>query len=197
MPGPSPRPDARGHPRSRTADGRTGGLLGRTAALLDHADRLLVSWLRRTSVPLMRIVLGVLFVWFGILKIIDYTPATELIVGTIYLFDPELFVRVLGGVEVLIGLGFLANRAMRLVLLAFTGLMVGTLLTFVMLPELMFERGNPLLITVEGGYVAKNVVLLVAGMVVASQLRTSPPGGARPVRGGELTARGGPPAAGR
>lgn len=173
------------------------GLVRRAAALLDHADRLLVSWLRRTSVPLMRLVLGVLFVWFGVLKIIDYTPATELIVGTIYLFDPELFVRVLGGVEVLIGLGFLANRAMRLVLLAFTGLMVGTLLTFVMLPELMFERGNPMLITVEGGYVAKNVVLLVAGMVVASQLRTPPSGGARTVPGGELTARGGPPAAGR
>jgi hypothetical protein len=45
----------------------------------------------------------------------------------------------------------------------------------------MFAGSNPLLITVEGGYVAKNLVLLVAGMVVASQLH--PPAVAR-VAGG-------------
>ena len=145
------------------------------------ADDALVAWLRRRSVPLMRIVLGLLFVWFGALKVIGYTPATELIVGTIYLFDPETFVRLLGVLEVLLGIGFLTNRAMRLVLLLFTGLMIGTLLTFVLLPDLMFAGSNPLLITVEGGYVAKNVVLLVAGMVVASQLH--PPAVARAAGG--------------
>ncbi len=77
--------------------------------------------------------------------------------------------------EILIGIGFLLNRALRMVLLAFTGLMVGAMLTFVMVPEVMFEGSNPLLITVEGGYVAKSVVLLFAGMVLASQLQTSMP----------------------
>jgi uncharacterized membrane protein YphA (DoxX/SURF4 family) len=168
--------------RSEPAGRHGSGWLRRAIGLLDHVDQSLVRWLRRTSVPLMRIVLGVLFVWFGWLKVIDYTPATELIAGTIYLFDPATFVRILGGVEVFIGLGFLFNRAMRLVLLLFTGLMVGTMLTFVMLPEMMFAGGNPLLITLEGGYVAKNVVLLVAGMVVASQL-TGPGPGARLTRG--------------
>jgi putative oxidoreductase len=151
--------------------------LRRAIDLAVLADDALVAWLRRRSVPLMRLVLGLLFVWFGALKVIGYTPATELIVGTIYLFDPDTFVRLLGVVEVLLGVGFLTNRAMRLVLLLFTGLMVGTLLTFAMLPELMFAGRNPLLITVEGGYVAKNLVLLVAGMVVASQLH--PPAVAR------------------
>lgn len=149
----------------------------RTIDLFLRLDDALVALLRRASVPLMRIVLGLVFVWFGALKVIGYTPATELIAGTIYLFDPATFVRLLGVVEVLIGVGFLANRVMRLVLLLFTGLMIGTGLTFVMLPELIFAGSNPLLITVEGGYVAKNVVLLVAGMVVASQLH--PPAIAR------------------
>lgn len=157
------------------------GVVRRAIDLGVRADDALVTWLRRTSVTLMRLVLGVLFVWFGALKVIGHTPATELIVGTIYLFDAATFVRLLGVVEVLLGIGFLTNRAMRLVLLLFAGLMVGTLLTFVMLPDLMFAGSNPLLITVEGGYVAKNVVLLVAGMVVASQLH--PPAVAR-VAGG-------------
>jgi putative oxidoreductase len=156
--------------------------LRRAIDLAVRADDTLVAWLRRTSVTLMRIVLGLLFVWFGALKVIGYTPATELIVGTIYLFDPNTFVRLLGVVEVLLGIGFLTNRAMRLVLLLFTGLMVGTMLTFVLLPELMFAGRNPLLITVEGGYVAKNLVLLVAGMVVASQLH--PPAVARATSAG-------------
>ncbi len=44
----------------------------------------------------MRIVPGLVLVWFGSLKLIDDTPATELIVGTVYLFDPEVFVRCSG-----------------------------------------------------------------------------------------------------
>lgn len=150
-------------------------MIDRVIGQVDRVDRLLVSWLRRVSVPIMRLVLGLVFVWFGALKVVGATPATELIAGVVYLFDPAWVIPALGVVEVLIGIGFLANRAMRLVLALFTGLMVGTLLTFVMLPELLFEGGNPLLITVEGGYVSKNVVLLVAGMVVASQLRTDRP----------------------
>ena len=149
--------------------------MDRLVRSVDRIDRLLVSWLRRVSVPLMRLVLGLVFVWFGGLKVVGATPATELIAGTVYLFDPAWVIPALGVVEVLIGIGFLLNRAMRLVLALFSGLMVGTLLTFVMLPDLLFEGSNPLLITVEGGYVSKNVVLLVAGMVVASQLRTHRP----------------------
>lgn len=176
MPVSSPRPT---DPDAPAAQRPSSGLLRRATELLLTVDHALVSWLRRTSVPLMRIILGVIFVWFGWLKVIDYTPATELIVGTVYLFDPDVFVRFLGVVEVAIGIGFLANRAMRLVLLAFTGLMIGTLLTFVMMPATMFVGANPLLITVEGGYVAKNLVLLVAGMVVASQLHPPTGSGAR------------------
>ena len=163
-------------PTPATDSGRRSPV-ARSIGLFLRLDDALVAWLRRSSVPLMRIVLGLVFVWFGALKVIGYTPATELIAGTVYLFDPATFVRLLGVIEVLIGIGFLVNRAMRLVLLLFTGLMIGTGLTFVMLPELMFAGSNPLLITVEGGYVAKNVVLLVAGMVVASQLH--PPAMAR------------------
>jgi putative oxidoreductase len=48
--------------------------------------------------------------------------------------------------------------------------MVGTFLVFIVLPQVAFRDGNPLLLTVEGEFVLKNLVLLTAGMVVGSQL---------------------------
>jgi uncharacterized membrane protein YkgB len=43
----------------------------------------------------------------------------------------------------------------------------------VLLPEVAFEHDNPLLLTVVGEFVVKNLVLLSAGLVVASSIRPS------------------------
>lgn len=136
----------------------------------DAIDARVLGVLRQVSLPVLRLSLGVIFVWFGALKVAGTSPATELVAATVYLVDPDWFVPFLGGVEVMIGLGLIANRAMRLVLLLFGGLMAGTLLVLVLLPDVAFQDGNPFMLTVEGGYVVKNVVLLAAGLVVASSL---------------------------
>ncbi|MEX2561980.1 MAG: DUF417 family protein [Nitriliruptoraceae bacterium] len=138
-------------------------------------DIRVLETLRRISLPMLRLSLGVIFVWFGALKIAGISPASELVAATVYLVDPAWFVPFLGGVEVLIGLGLIANRAMRLVLPVFVGLLTGTLMVLVMLPEVAFQDGNPLLLSVEGGYVVKNIVLLAAGLVVASSLSQARP----------------------
>jgi uncharacterized membrane protein YkgB len=44
--------------------------------------------------------------------------------------------------------------------------LAGTFLTFVMLPELMFRGGNPLLLTELGEFVTKNLVLIAATLVL-------------------------------
>jgi len=49
--------------------------------------------------------------------------------------------------------------------------LVGTFLVFVQLPNVAFQDGNPLKLTVEGEFIVKNVVLLAAAMVVGSQLK--------------------------
>lgn len=136
-----------------------------------HAvDARVLDALRRISLPGLRLSLGVIFVWFGALKVVGTSPATELVAATVYLVDPSWFVPLLGAVEVLIGVGLIVNRALRLVLPVFAGLLAGTLLVLVLLPQVAFQDGNPLLLTVEGGYVVKNIVLLAAGLVVASSL---------------------------
>jgi hypothetical protein len=41
---------------------------------------------------------------------------------------------------------------------------------FVVLPDVAFQDGNPLKLTVEGEFVVKNVVLLAAAMVVGTSV---------------------------
>jgi hypothetical protein len=43
---------------------------------------------------------------------------------------------------------------------------------FVLLPELTFQDGNPLKLTIEGEFVLKNLVLLSSAMVVGASIGT-------------------------
>ena len=52
--------------------------------------------------------------------------------------------------------------------------LVGTFMVFLVLPQVAFSKGNPLLLTVEGEFVAKNLVLLAAGLVVGSNVPPLP-----------------------
>jgi len=136
----------------------------------EHADAWVRPFLARIGVPLLRISLGVVFLWFGMLKILDVSPVSGLVAKTIYWFDPDVVVPALGAVEVFVGLCLLAGRLMRLALPLLVLQMAGTFLVLVFLPDLAFRDGNPLLLTVEGEFVVKNLVLLSAGLVIGSRL---------------------------
>jgi putative oxidoreductase len=133
-------------------------------------DDRIIRALRRISLPLLRISLGIVFVWFGALKVAGVTPVDDLVASVVYWVDPAWFVPVLGLFEVVVGAGLIIGRAMRVVLALFAAQMVGTFMVFLVLPEVAFHDGNPLLLTVEGEFVVKNLVLLSAGLVVGSQI---------------------------
>jgi putative oxidoreductase len=142
-----------------------------------RVDARLRPLLERIGVPLLRISLGVVFLWFGLLKIFDVSPVSGLVATTIYWFDPDLVVPALGAVEVFVGACLLAGRLMRVALPFLVLQMAGTFLVLVLLPGVAFRDGNPLLLTVEGEFVVKNLVLLSAGLVVGSRLAPLGEGG--------------------
>ena len=80
-------------------------------------DQRIVSGMDRWSVPILRVALGVVFIWFGALKIIGTSPAAELVADTVYLVPPEFFIPVLGVWELLIGVLFLYRPLLRLAIL--------------------------------------------------------------------------------
>jgi hypothetical protein len=50
---------------------------------------------------------------------------------------------------------------------------VGTFLVFILLPDVAFQDGNPLKLTVEGEFVIQNLVLLGAGMMIGASIGRS------------------------
>lgn len=146
---------------------------------MSRIDVAVVGFLRRWAIPALRVSLGVVFVWFGALKVFDVTPVADLVGRTVYWFDPTWVVPVLGVLETIVGFGLLFKLALRPVLALFMGQMVGTFLVLVLLPDIAFQDGNPLLLTVEGEFVVKNLVLLSAGMVVGATVSTSNRSGIR------------------
>jgi uncharacterized membrane protein YkgB len=142
-------------------------------SIISRVDDVVIPFLRRWGVTTLRISLAVVFIWFGALKVFGVSPVVDLVASTVYWVDPDWFVPALGVVEILVGIGLAARRWLRLVLLVLAGQMVGTFLVFVLLPEIAFQDGNPLKLTVEGEFVIKNLVLLAAGMVVGASIGRS------------------------
>ena len=142
-----------------------------TAPTIERFDDAVVRFLRHWSLSALRASVAVVFIWFGALKVFGVTPVTDLVASTVYWVDPDWFVPVLGAFEVLVGIGLFAGRLVRVTLAVFALQMAGTFLVLVVQPEVAFQDGNPLLLTVEGEFVVKNLVLLSAGMVVGATVR--------------------------
>ena len=133
----------------------------------DHA---VIEFTRTYSVPILRATLGIVFLWFGLLKIFGYSPVAGLVIRTAYFLPPDVAVIGIGIVEVIIGLGLLSGVAMRVVLLMFFLQMCGTFLTVVTQPGILVQHGNPLLLSMYGEFILKNLVLVAAGLVIVGSV---------------------------
>lgn len=133
-------------------------------------DARVIRVLRLVAVPFLRIALGVVFLWFGLLKVVGASPVEQLVATTVPWLDGDLLVPVLGVVETVVGVGLLVGRLVRTVLLLLVLQLLAVLFLLVLRPDVMFQTGNPLLLTAEGEFVVKNLVLLSAGFVVGANL---------------------------
>ena len=142
----------------------------------ERVDTRISAWMRQWSVPIVRTAIGVVFIWFGALKVIGISPAGELVARTVYFFPPEVFVPILGVWEVLIGLLFLYRPLIRLAILLLFLQLPGTFLPIVLLPDVVFTT-FPYGLTVEGQYIVKNLVIIGAALVIGGSLseNESPP----------------------
>ncbi|MFW5697172.1 MAG: DoxX family membrane protein [Fimbriimonadaceae bacterium] len=142
----------------------------------DRIDAAIVRWLGRWSVPVLRVSLGIVFLWFGALKLAPgLSPAEALATDTIRLMSFGLVEGsgvgvALGVVEVLIGLSLAFGFALRLTLLALLVQMIGTFAPLLLFPILTFTL-PPYAPTMEGQYILKNLVLVAAALVIGSSVR--------------------------
>ena len=134
-------------------------------------DRKITSWMADYGLLILRVGLGIVFLWFGVLKFFKgLSPAEDLVRNTIYFFDPDIFIPVLAAWESLIGLGLITGKFMRVTLLLLFLQMPGTALPIVMLPEKVWTY-FPYALTLEGQYIIKNLVLIGAALVLGATVR--------------------------
>ena len=137
----------------------------------DGIDRRIAGVMEKYGILLLRISLGVIFIWFGALKLFEgLSPAEDLVKRTVYWFSPEVFFPILGVWEVLIGVGLLFRPLIRAALLLLFLQMPGTFLPLILLPDVCFTA-FPHALTLEGQYIIKNLILISAALVVGGTVR--------------------------
>lgn len=142
--------------------------------VFERVDPRITGWMARNAITLTRIALGLVFLWFGVLKFFPgLSPAEDLVRRTIAEFPlvpVGLGLNVLAAWEVAIGLGLLFGRFLRLTLLLLFLQMPGTMLPLFFFPEETFVR-FPYAPTLEGQYIFKNFVLIGAALVIGATVR--------------------------
>jgi uncharacterized membrane protein YphA (DoxX/SURF4 family) len=152
--------------------------------IFNRLDIRLTAWMARHGIQLLRFTLGVIFLWFGVLKFFPgLSPAQSLAGNTIAvlsfgLLSPGAALLILAIWESLIGVGLLTGVLLRGTLFLLWLQMLGTITPLFLFPELCF-RVYPVAPTLEGQYIVKNLVLISAGIVIGGTVRggrlTSPP----------------------
>ncbi len=142
----------------------------------DRIDVRLTRWMARYGIVLLRISLGLVFLWFGFLKFFPgLSPAEELATSTVSqltfgLVPPAVAAILIAALETLIGIGLITGVWMRVTLLLLAFQMVGTATPIVLFPDQVFQI-VPFVPTLEGQYIFKNLVLISAGLVLGATVR--------------------------
>lgn len=142
----------------------------------DRTDTRLTRAMARSGLSLLRWSVGLVFLWFGILKFFPgLSPAQELATKTISLLTfgrvpPSTSLWILALWETWIGVGLIFNLFMRGTLLLLFLQMLGTITPLFVFPAEAFMR-IPFAPTLEGQYIIKNLVLISAGIVLGATVR--------------------------
>lgn len=142
---------------------------------LKELDQRIATAMDSWGTTVLRASLGVIFVWFGILKPFGVSPEEPLVLATVKwlpLLDPHTWLAVIGWWEVVIGVSFVFRRTVRLAIFLLVLQMGGTLMPLFLLPAVTFQTGLiPFGPSMEGQYIIKNLLIISAALVVGGTLR--------------------------
>lgn len=129
-------------------------------------------FLRRISMPLCRISFFIVFFWFGVLKILELSPA-EGVVHTLYEhtvpFIPwKIFIFGFGAYECIIGIIFLFPGKEKWALYMLIPHMITTFGPLVIIPKLVWK--GFMIPNLIGQYIIKNLVIIALAIFIAASV---------------------------
>ncbi|MEK7588207.1 MAG: hypothetical protein AAB438_00115 [Patescibacteria group bacterium] len=141
---------------------------------LENFDQKIINWARGAMLPFARFAVFLVYFWFGLLKVLETSPASPLVLAlldrTMPFVSPDAFLIAFGILEMVIGLLFIIPRLERLAVFALFLHLITTTMPLVLLPSFVWQ--GFLTPTLEGQYIIKNVLLLSAGITVLASLST-------------------------
>ena len=143
-------------------------LVSKVSRSYDIVDHQLISFVNRYGLNILRLSLATVFLWFGLLKILNVSPVTPLTEDLISEIPTETFVFTLGVMEIGVGMSLIFQKLFKISIAVMVIHLVSTFSLLVVLQETMINHGNPFLLTLEGEFIIKNLVLIAGALVVAS-----------------------------
>lgn len=145
--------------------------------MIESVDLAISQFMQRWGTLALRVSMGVIFIWFGILKPLGISPAEPLVLATVDwmpFLEPKIWLHIIGWWEVAIGVLFLFKRTLRIAIGLLAMQMVGTFLPLLILSDVTFQSGRvPFGPTMEGQYIIKNLLIISAALVIGGTVRPS------------------------
>jgi len=143
---------------------------------LNRIDLAITGWMSANGILLLRLSIGIIFFWFGLLKFFKgLSPAETLAIKTIdkltlHMLSERLIINGLAAWETVIGIGLIFKIYLRATLLLLFLQMLGTFTPLFLFPFDVFTH-FPFALTIEGQYIFKNIVVISGGIVIGATVR--------------------------
>lgn len=143
--------------------------------LLLNIDEKVIDFAKQNFVLIARLAFFLIFFWFGLLKALGLSPASELVENLFNatflssLLPFEAFYILFAYFEMVIGFMFLFPKLTRLAFVVFIAHLVMTTMPLAMLPREVWAA--PFAPTLEGQYIVKNIALLALALGILASLR--------------------------
>jgi uncharacterized membrane protein YkgB len=133
-------------------------------------DQTIITFSQKIFPIFSRLALFTVYFWFGLLKVIGYSPAGplvgELLDKTLPFLTPDQFIFYFGLLEMFIGILFLIPQLSRLVIAILVLHLITTAGPLFLLPQIAWQ--NWFIPTLEGQYIIKNLLIIATAMGVVS-----------------------------
>ena len=114
-----------------------------------------------------RYVIALLFIWFGALKFFGELSASSIIGKSVYWWEPEFVVPMLGLWEQVMGLCLMFKKTTRIAVGLFFLRLPGTFLALIYHSDKCFD-GSIFIPTIQGQYLIKELTIVGAALIIAS-----------------------------
>jgi uncharacterized membrane protein YkgB len=141
--------------------------------MFKFVDEKIINFFKKIWEPISRISLFIVFFYFGLLKVLNLSPATPLVESlaskTISFLDFNFFIIFFGFFEMIIGLTFIIPKLERLAVFLLGLHMITTFLPLILLPKATWI--GFLVPTLEGQYIIKNLVIISLAFAISAHLK--------------------------